>query len=148
MDMPVEDSLTLYKPNGDEVKKGWEEDEDKAGEWTWTDVKNFAEGNLNTRDFGAGNWMWKAQKAFEAGDGETLGNMVYEIMCRYSKKLRAQAETGTFTFTVSPSNDPGAVGGSDMVTVIVDSGNPGGDPGEFEEYMKKVLSDWFDTEVN
>lgn len=135
MDSPTKDSITLYKPSGEE-----------AGDWTWQEVKNWAEGNVSANTFD--DWLWKAKEAFDAGDGETLGNMIFEIIYKYSKKLKAQAETGTFTFNVAPSNDPGAVGGSDIVTVIVDSGNPGGDPGEFEMYMKKVLSDWYDSEVN
>lgn len=32
---------------------------------------------------------------------------------------------------------------TDTIIVFVGSGNPGGNPGQFEEYMKNCLSDWF-----
>ena len=32
----------------------------------------------------------------------------------------------------------------DTVTISIESGDPGGDPGEFETYIKEILSDWFD----
>ena len=35
-------------------------------------------------------------------------------------------------------------GYSDRVTVTVDSGDPGGDPGEFETFIQESLSQWFD----
>ena len=33
---------------------------------------------------------------------------------------------------------------TDTVTMEVESGNPGGDEGEFERYMRECLSEWFD----
>jgi len=33
---------------------------------------------------------------------------------------------------------------SDTVTVTVESGNPGGEPGEFAELMRQVICDWYD----
>jgi hypothetical protein len=35
----------------------------------------------------------------------------------------------------------------DDVSVTLDSGNPGGEDGEFEEYMRQCLADWYDTKV-
>lgn len=32
----------------------------------------------------------------------------------------------------------------DTVLVMVDSGDPGGEPNEFEMYMKACLAEWFD----
>lgn len=33
---------------------------------------------------------------------------------------------------------------SDTVTVIVESGMPGGSKGEFQEHIKKSLEEWYD----
>jgi hypothetical protein len=33
---------------------------------------------------------------------------------------------------------------TDEVEIIVDSGNPGGENEEFEEYMKQCISEWYD----
>ena len=41
-------------------------------------------------------------------------------------------------------HDAGLRGFTDKVIVSVESGDPGGDPGEFEVYMEKALSTWFD----
>ena len=35
----------------------------------------------------------------------------------------------------------------DTVTVTVESGDPGGSPGEFEEYMRESLQGWIDSGV-
>lgn len=48
-----------------------------------------------------------------------------------------------------PSEDPikraaGIVCRSDQVTVTVESGNPGREPGEFEKAFKEFLSQWYD----
>lgn len=34
---------------------------------------------------------------------------------------------------------------NDKITVVVESGNPGGDEGEFQQDMQQFLKDWFDT---
>lgn len=44
----------------------------------------------------------------------------------------------------APDPSAGEWGFSDNVTVMVSSGNPGGVPGEFEEYMRNVISEWYD----
>lgn len=38
----------------------------------------------------------------------------------------------------------GITGYSDTVIVTVDSGNPGGEDGEFEELIRSTLAEWFD----
>ena len=61
----------------------------------------------------------------------------------------SQDVKGVYKYEIdSPDElDAGLHGFSDEVTVIVDSGEPGGDPtGEdsFEEYMRQALIEWFD----
>lgn len=50
------------------------------------------------------------------------------------------------TFDVSHSGEPGAglTAYSDTVVVALESGEPGGEPGEFEQFMRDCLADWFD----
>lgn len=53
------------------------------------------------------------------------------------------------TFKIHPHHEPG-VGidfYGDTVTIEVESGDPGGDPGEFAERMKKALESWYDFKV-
>lgn len=38
----------------------------------------------------------------------------------------------------------GFYGFTDTVEISVDSGDPGGEPGEFEKYLSSVLSEWYD----
>ena len=40
--------------------------------------------------------------------------------------------------------EAGILGYSDTVTVRVESGDPGGEPGEFAECMTQALIEWFD----
>jgi len=35
---------------------------------------------------------------------------------------------------------------ADDVIVIVNTGNPGGEPGEFAEYMRQCLIEWYETD--
>lgn len=51
----------------------------------------------------------------------------------------------TFEITFSGETDAGFVPFTDTVTVEVESGNPGGEPGEFTEYMRQSLQDWYGT---
>lgn len=50
------------------------------------------------------------------------------------------------TFDVVRLNDSltGAKGITEEITVTVASGNPGGGPGDFENFIQKALSQWFD----
>lgn len=47
-------------------------------------------------------------------------------------------------------NEPGERGAginpfSDTIKIIVDSGNPGGEDGEFAEFMREALAEWYDS---
>jgi len=50
------------------------------------------------------------------------------------------------TFDVDDAGEPGAglPAYTDTVVVTLDSGQPGGEPGEFERYMRDCLAEWFD----
>lgn len=50
-----------------------------------------------------------------------------------------------FYIEVPPEEAAGMIGCNDTVTIQVESGNPGGEDGEFTEYMKDVLKEWYDT---
>lgn len=39
----------------------------------------------------------------------------------------------------------GIRGFTDIVTITVDSGDPGGSPGEFEAHMRLALVEWYDS---
>ena len=51
----------------------------------------------------------------------------------------------TLTFEVEHPGElaSGMRGYSEKVTVIVDSGDPGGEPGEFRKLIQQSLSEWF-----
>ena len=52
-------------------------------------------------------------------------------------------------FEVSGINDPaaGVVTYGDTITVTVESGDPGGEKGEFEAEITGFLADWYDAVV-
>jgi len=52
----------------------------------------------------------------------------------------------SYTFDVYSSGDAaaGLSGYTEKVTVVLDSGSPFGEPGEFEEHLRSSLADWFD----
>jgi len=49
------------------------------------------------------------------------------------------------TFQIYSSGEPnaGLAGVCDKVTIIVESGDPGGEPGEFSDFICQSLSDWY-----
>ena len=51
-----------------------------------------------------------------------------------------------YQFNISHPGEPaaGILPFTDQVEVSVASGDPGGEPGEFEIYLIQWLSDWFD----
>ncbi len=49
-----------------------------------------------------------------------------------------------FTIVHPSETAAGLLGYSEEITIIIDSGNPGGEPGEFEAYMCGCLAEWFD----
>lgn len=53
------------------------------------------------------------------------------------------------TFKINPHHEPevGLDFYGDTVTIEVESGDPGGDPMEFAEYMRKRLADWYGLKV-
>ena len=53
---------------------------------------------------------------------------------------------GEFVFVVEHSGEKGAgiLPFSDLITIQVASGDPGGDDGEFEEFMRGTLKEWYD----
>jgi hypothetical protein len=52
----------------------------------------------------------------------------------------------SFTFSIENPGEPaaGLLALNDSLTITVDSGNPGGTSGEFEEYMRDCLAEWYD----
>jgi hypothetical protein len=52
-------------------------------------------------------------------------------------------------YVVIWSAEPGAgtYGGEENITIIIDSGDPGGEPGEFAADLGKFLAEWFDASV-
>lgn len=64
-----------------------------------------------------------------------------------AKRLLAetsQAKAYTFHIVVPSEMDAGIRGYYDEITVIVASGEPGGDADEFKEYVQTSLVEWFD----
>ncbi len=55
-------------------------------------------------------------------------------------------EKKTFTFYINTRGDRsvGIWPVDDEITVTVDSGDPGGDEGEFEEFIMEALREWYD----
>lgn len=49
-----------------------------------------------------------------------------------------------FDIDMPDEHAAGIRGFTDTITVNVESGNPGGDPGEFEGFMLQALEDWYD----
>jgi hypothetical protein len=51
------------------------------------------------------------------------------------------------TFDVEgPSELAAGINGfTDKVTVVVESGDPGGEPGEFQDFIRQALIEWYDT---
>lgn len=52
-----------------------------------------------------------------------------------------------YVFEINHPGEPGAgiLAFSDKVTVIIESGNPGGEQGEFEALMQMFLNEWYDV---
>jgi len=49
-----------------------------------------------------------------------------------------------FEIYVPPEVSAGIRGFSDIITIEVESGDPGGVPGEFEKFMEDAFLEWFD----
>jgi hypothetical protein len=48
-----------------------------------------------------------------------------------------------FSITDPGESGAGLRGFTDSVTIIVESGDPGGDDGEFEQFIKDALREWY-----
>jgi len=62
----------------------------------------------------------------------------------FTRRLRNQPLTLTFTVEHPGELQAGIRGYSDTVKVIVDSGDPGDKPGEFALHIHHALLNWFD----
>ncbi|MGF6996875.1 hypothetical protein [Paraburkholderia sp. GAS32] len=58
----------------------------------------------------------------------------------------AETKPMSLAFNVDMPSDmsAGRLGFTDAVTVTVASGDPGGEAGEFAQYMRDCLAEWFD----
>ncbi len=70
-------------------------------------------------------------------DGRAINKAIYQGNKMASKKL-------SFSVKHPGEIDAGISGYTDTVTVDIESGDAGGDKGEFEEYMRDCLAEWFD----
>ncbi|MFW6359336.1 MAG: hypothetical protein ACOC0N_09025 [Chroococcales cyanobacterium] len=54
--------------------------------------------------------------------------------------------TKTISFSIDHKGEPGAgiLSYSDSVQITLESGDPGGEEGEFEAHMRDALESWFD----
>lgn len=50
-------------------------------------------------------------------------------------------------FKINPHYEDSINFFGDIITINVESGDPGGDPLEFIEYMRKSLEDWYNLNV-
>jgi hypothetical protein len=53
---------------------------------------------------------------------------------------------GEFVFVINHSGEhaAGILPFSDSITIHVTSGDPGGEDGEFEDFMRNALKEWYD----
>jgi hypothetical protein len=51
-----------------------------------------------------------------------------------------------YLFSICDNGDPaaGLMPRNDDINIIVYSGDPGGEPGEFAKHMRQALADWYD----
>lgn len=93
---------------------------------------------------------WDGEREKAAKDYVTLGVCALRniAMCAWEAAQRAirSISTKDYKFTVVC---PGEIGAglrsyTEEVTISVESGDPGGDPGEFEAFLKDCLTEWFD----
>lgn len=54
------------------------------------------------------------------------------------------SKTYTFNITVPGEYEAGINGFTDTIKILVESGEPGGDSGEFEEHIQSCLKEWYD----
>ena len=51
-----------------------------------------------------------------------------------------------YIFEINHPGEPaaGIIGFTDTVSVKIESGDPGGEPGEFEAHIQEALAEWYD----
>lgn len=92
----------------------------------------------------------------EPGEFETFLSEALSEWCGFDPDITAQqAETivgfnpasqARYCYEVVAPGEPGAGirGFTDSVMVLLESGNPGGDQGDFEGHLRAALSEWYD----
>lgn len=92
----------------------------------------------------------------EPGEFETFLSESLSEWCGFDPKITAQqvetivgfnpASQARYYYEVVAPGEPGAGirGFTDTVTVLLESGNPGGDPGDFEGHLRAALKEWYD----
>lgn len=52
----------------------------------------------------------------------------------------------SISFHIEESGEEGAgiLPFTDTVEILIESGDPGGEPGEFQEFMRQALLEWYD----
>lgn len=63
---------------------------------------------------------------------------------RYASHNRMPCKKLVFNIHMPSELSAGLRGFTDTVTIFVESGDPGGVPGEFEEHCKEMLQEWYD----
>ena len=53
-------------------------------------------------------------------------------------------KTFEFSICVPGERSAGIIGFTDTIKITVESGDPGGEPGEFESFIKDCLKEWYD----
>jgi hypothetical protein len=50
----------------------------------------------------------------------------------------------TFNVKGPSAHAAGIIGFTDKVTIVVESGDPGREPGEFQDFVRQALAEWYD----
>jgi hypothetical protein len=114
-------------------------------------------------EFGLEQYRDRVCVIFESGDPggkseefETIFSESLSEWCGFDPEVTAQqadtifgfdsAVQAKYVYEVSHPGESGAgiIGFTDTVTMLLESGDPGGDPGDFAEHIKLALSGWYD----
>jgi len=90
----------------------------------------------------------------ESGEFETVFSESLSDWCGFDPEVTAQKSDNVedfnssgqekYVYTVTGSGEAEITGFTDTVTVLLESGDPGGDLGDFAEHIKLALSRWYD----